>query len=255
MRIQSPMCTFIMLYKLLKDYPVIALHNRYLGLKTVEEPPRSWGNEVYAPYDVESQGTWIGINRDGLLLAITNQETKIIKKPGRSRGLLAVDVLMECASSSEARNYLNDESIRDLYRTGNFIVADSDNAFHVLWDAITITREITPGPYALGVITRYPGLDIVGRAKEVWTSSESRRLRAYRLLSRFKPSGIDDAVSKLMEVSADHEYGKTTGSICWHSDNFRQTSSTIMAPGAHPRVLYCVGNHCENEFEEQHVSF
>jgi uncharacterized protein with NRDE domain len=249
------MCTFIMLYKLLKDYPVVALHNRYLGLDTIKEPPRSWGNGVYAPFDFASNSTWIGINRDGLLMALTNQETQTIMKPGRSRGLLAVDVLRECASSSEARDYLNDESIRDRYRPGNFVVADSDSAYHVLWDAITITREITPGPYALGVITKYPELDIVGRAKEVWTSSENRRLRAYRLLSRFKPSGIDDAVSKLMEVSGDHEYGKTTGSICWHSEQFRQTSSTIMAPGARPRALYCVGNHCENEFEEQHVSF
>ena len=244
-----------MLYKLLKDYPVVALHNRYLGLDTKEEPPRSWGDGVYAPYDFASNGTWIGINRDGLLMAITNQETQIIARPGRSRGLLAVDVLRECASSTEARDYLNDGSIRDQYRPGNFVVADSESAYHVLWDAITLTREIKPGPFALGVITRYPGLEITGRAKEVWTSSESRRLRAYRLLAQFQPSGIDDAVSKLMEVSGDHEYGKTTGSICWHSDSFMQTSSTIMAPGANPRVFYCTGNHCENEYVEQHVLF
>lgn len=249
------MCTFIMLYKLLQDYPVIALHNRYLGLDTKEEPPRSWGGGVYAPYDVESKGTWIGINRDGLLMAITNQETQIIAKPGRSRGLLAVDVLRKCSSSTDARDYLNDGNIRDQYRTGNFVVADSDNAYHVLWDAITITREIKPGPYALGVITKYPGLEITGRAREVWPSSESRQLRAYRLLSQFKPSGIDDAISKLMDVSKDHEYGKTVGSICWHSDKFRQTSSTIMAPGAHPRALYCAGNHCENEYVSQSISF
>jgi hypothetical protein len=43
------MCTFIMLYKLLEDYPVIALHNRYLGRDTMEEPPRSWSGGVYAP--------------------------------------------------------------------------------------------------------------------------------------------------------------------------------------------------------------
>jgi len=244
-----------MLYKLLKDYPVVALHNRYLGLDTSEEPPRSWGDGVYAPYDVASNGTWIGINQDGLLLAITNQETQTIANPSRSRGLLAVDVLRECASSNEARDYLNDRSIRDQYRTGNFVVADSTNAYHVLWDSITITREIKPGPYALGVITRYPELEITRRVKELWHSSESRRLRAYRLLAQFKPSSIDDAISKLMEVSRDHEYGKTTGSICWHSDSFRQTSSTIMAPGAHPRVLYCTGNHCENDFVEQRVSF
>ena len=100
--------------------------------------------------------------------------------------------------------------------TGKFALAPHPTESRLM-DAITITREIKPGPYALGVITRYPGLEITGRAMEVWHSSEGRRLRAYRLLSQFKPSGIDNAISTLIDVSGDHEYGKTTGSICWTS--------------------------------------
>jgi hypothetical protein len=249
------MCTFILLYKLLEDYPVICLHNRYLGLNTKEKPPMNWGDGVFAPYDYASGGTWLGLNRDGLMMAITNQETQKIDKPGRSRGLLSLEVLRECSSSTEAKKYLNDESIRDQYRTGNFVVADSDHAYHVLWDAVTVNREIKPGPYAVGVITRYPGLELTGRSKEVFPSSESRRLRAYRLLSEFKPSNIDEAVEKMMEISGDHEYGKTQGSICWHSDKFKQTSSTIIALGDTPLVYYCEGNHCENEFNQSQVTF
>ena len=112
------MCTFIMLYKLLEEYPVIGLHNRYLGLDTKERPPMDWGDGVFAPYDYASGGTWFGFNRDGLMMGITNQETMLIDKPGRSRGLLALDVLRECSSSEDARRYLNDRSIRDQYRTG-----------------------------------------------------------------------------------------------------------------------------------------
>jgi uncharacterized protein with NRDE domain len=249
------MCTFIMLYKLLQEYPVLSLHNRYLGLDTKEKPPMSWGDGVFAPYDYASGGTWVGMNRDGLMMAITNQETQKIDKPGRSRGLLSLDVLKECSSSTEAKAYLNDESIRDQYRTGNFVVADSEHAYHVLWDAITVNREIKPGPYAVGVVTRYPGLELTGRSKEVFPSSESRRLRAYRLLSEFKPANVEEAISKLMEVSADHEYGKTQGSICWHSDRFMQTSSTIIALGSEPLVYYCEGNHCENPFNQFQVQF
>jgi uncharacterized protein with NRDE domain len=249
------MCTFILLYRLLEEHPVVALHNRYLGLETMEKPPMNWGDGVFAPYDYASGGTWFGMNRGGLMMAITNQETQLIDKPGRSRGLLSLDVLRECSSSKEAREYLNDESIRDQYRTGNFVVADSDHAYHVLWDAVTVNREINPGPYAVGVVTRYPGLELTGRAREVFPSSESRRLRAYRLLSEFKPSNVEDAISKMMEVSADHDYGKTQGSICWHSDKFRQTSSTIFAVGDELLSYYCEGNHCENEFNQFQVQF
>ena len=249
------MCTFIMLYKLLEDYPVLSLHNRYLGLDTREKLPMNWGDGVFAPYDYASGGTWFGLNRDGLMMAITNQETQLVDKPSRSRGLLALDVLRECSSSIEAKSYLNDGSIRGQYRTGNFVIADSCKAYHVLWDAVTVNREIKPGPYSVGVVTRYPGLEIIGRAREVFPSSESRRLRAYRLLSEFKPANISAGVEKMMEVSADHEYGKSQGSICWHSDRFRQTSSTIIAIGDDPLVYYCEGNHCENEFNKFPVTF
>jgi uncharacterized protein with NRDE domain len=249
------MCTFTMLYKQLLDYPVVALHNRYLGLDTVEEPPRKMNKDIFAPYDVASKGTWIGMNKDGLFMAITNQETQTIDNPKRSRGLLVLDVLRDCVSSNEARDYLNDKSIRHKYRTSNFIVADAEKAYHVIWDVSTFTREIKPGPYAVGVVTKYPELEITERAKEMWHSSEIRRLRAYRLLSEFNPASVDDAISKMMEVSRDHEYGKTVRSICWHSDKYKQTSSTIMAVGDTPKVLFCLGNHCENEFVAQNVSF
>jgi uncharacterized protein with NRDE domain len=256
--IRTPMCTFIMLYKLLEDYPIVALHNRYLGLNTLEEPPKHMSGGVYCPLDVASQGTWIGLNRDGLMMAITNQETQSIDKPGRSRGLLALDVLRECGSSAEAKDYLMDSSIRGFYRPGNFVVADADDAWHVLWDHVSTAWKIPRGPYAMGVVTMYPGIVMSERAERVGLDSEMRRKRAFHLLSHYQPASIDRAIEKMKEVSADHEYGRTTSSICWHSTEFKQTSSTIIAVGsksAYSRVLYCVGNACESSFTEHPVLF
>ena len=254
----SLMCTFIMLYGLLDDYPIVALHNRYLELTTVEKPPQTLDGGVFCPVDVASKGTWFGLNKDGLLLAITNQETQSIEKPGRSRGLLALDVLRECSSSGEAKKYLFDPSIRDLYRPGNFVIADSDEAWHILWDKQTTAWEIKPGPYALGVVTMYPGIKLNDRAERIGLDSEMRRKRAYQLLMGYHPKSFEAALGKMMEVSADHEYGKTTSSICWHSKDYKQTSSTIIAVGNEPKVslvYYCEGNACESSFKEYHVSF
>lgn len=252
------MCTYIMLYSLLEDYPVIALHNRYLGLDTREETPRALGEGAYAPIDVSSQGTWIGVNKDGLLLAITNQETHRVEKPGRSRGLLALDILRECNSAFEAKSHLTDVSIRHLYRPGNFVVADREYAWHILWDHETRVSEIKPGPYTMGVVTMYPGAQLDDQALKISDDSEKRRCRALELLADFQPSSIDDALSKMMQVSADHEYGKSTASICWHSDEYKQTSSTLIAVNSVPsntRVLYCEGNSCTSKFKEYPVSF
>ena len=176
------MCTFIMLYKLLEDYPIIALYNRYLGLDTREKPPQSIGDGVYCPIDVTSSGTWFGFNKDGLLLAITNQETETIENPKRSRGLLALDILRECGSAIEAKEYLLDSSIRPLYRPGNFVVADSESAWHVLWDHTTTAWGLKPGHYAVGVVTMYPGIALGKHAEKIGLDSERRRIRANQTL-------------------------------------------------------------------------
>jgi uncharacterized protein with NRDE domain len=247
-----------MIHKLLEEYPLIALHNRYLGLNTLESPPRKIGNGVYSPIDRESQGTWIGFNHDGLFLSITNQETNPIDNPQRSRGLLALDILRECSTSKEAKNYLMNPIIRPLYRPGNFIVADKRSAWHVLWDHVTVAWRLMPGPYAVGVVTMYPGIEMSERAEKIGPDSEKRRRRAFQLLNGFQPETVNDAINKMMEVSTDHAHGKSTASICWHSDEFRQTSSTIMAVGSNPEhshVFYCPGNACEKPFEEYKVSF
>ncbi|TRO52252.1 hypothetical protein E2P71_07940 [Candidatus Bathyarchaeota archaeon] len=252
------MCTFIMLYGLLDDYPIVALHNRYLELTTVEKTPQPLEGDIYCPVDVASKGTWIGLNKDGLLLAITNQETQSIDKPDRSRGLLALDVLRECSSSCEAKKYLFDPSIREQYRPGNFMVADNDEAWHILWDKETKAWGIKPGPFAMGVVTMYPGIKLNDRAERIGLDSEMRRKRAYQLLRGYQPKSVETALEKMMEVSADHEYGKTTSSICWHSKDFKQTSSTIVAVGSNPvnsRAIYCIGNACDSVFNSYLVSF
>ena len=125
---ETTVCTLILLYRMLKDCPVVALHNRYLGKDTVEQPPRRLNGGTVAPLDVDSGGTWIGMNDSGLLLAITNKETQRLPEPGRSRGLLALDILKDIETAAEAKEHLLDPSIRGLYRTSNFTVLDSQEA-------------------------------------------------------------------------------------------------------------------------------
>jgi len=237
------------LHRLLRDYPVVALHNRYLGKDTVEEPPQRTGSVVY-PVDVASGGTWIGFNDEGLLLAITNQETQTLDKPGRSRGLLALDILRDCASADEARDVLLDSATRKPYRTGNFAVFDAETGHHVVWDMGTHHNTIDPGVFAMGTVTVVPGIQWSESSRRMYENSKQRVARAHELLDSYRPRSIEEAVETMMRVSADHAHGRTEASICWHHPDYMQTSSTIMAPGPEPKVLYCRGNHCENPYED-----
>lgn len=247
------MCTLILLYGLLSDYPILALHNRYLGKDTLEEPPQRFNGNTVAPLDVASGGTWIGVNDSGLLLAITNQETETLRSPARSRGLLALDLLCACTSAAEARRRLLDADTRAPYRTGNFAVLDADEAWQVVWDRETHVYPIGAGVYPVSTLTVVPGMKWSERARHIWFDAEKRRTRATELLRGYKPSNVEEAVETLMRVSADHGYGRSQASICWHSPEYRQTSSTLIAVGREPaetRVFYCEGNACTNEFRE-----
>jgi uncharacterized protein with NRDE domain len=250
---ETTVCTLVLLYGLLKDYPVVALHNRYLGKYTREEPPTRLNGNTVAPLDVDLGGTGLGMNDSGLLLAITNQETRWLSEPGRSRGLLALDILKDEGTAEGAKEHLLDPSIRGLYRTGNFTVLDQHAAWHVVWDRDTHVYPIKKGVYAVSTITVVPGMEWSDRARRIWVDAEKRRARAYELLSGYRPKSIEEAVAEMMRVSADHGWGRSQASICWHSPEYRQTSSTIMAVSAEPGsslVYYCEGNACENHFKD-----
>jgi uncharacterized protein with NRDE domain len=248
-------CTLIALLGFLEDYPVMVLHNRYLNRGTLEEPPRVFSGvrRVYAPYDVASKGTWIGFNESGLLVAITNQETDVLEKPARSRGLLAMDLLDGCDSADEAKCFLTDPDVRWDYKRGNFLVADADSAWHVVWDKETNVQRLDSGSYTITTLTLFPGVDWSERAERMWENAERRRIRALQLLDNHQPGDIEGLTKMLKEISADHGVERGASSICYHypTSGYIQTSSTVIAVGAdvsESRMHYCPGNPCENAF-------
>lgn len=76
------------------DRPLVAA-NRDEAYARPFTAPRVWvaGTPFWAPRDEEEGGTWIGVNREGLVAAITNRST-LPETPGRaSRGLLVSGML------------------------------------------------------------------------------------------------------------------------------------------------------------------
>jgi uncharacterized protein with NRDE domain len=244
------LCTLIILYKLLDDYPILAMHNRYLSKDTKEYPPNNL-NGIFCPIDISSCGTWFGFNENGLLLGITNQETEKLDNPGRSRGLLALDILDKFTDAEEAKDFLLDPDTRLPYRRGNFLIADKKKGWHIVWDREVFSFPIENGCYPIATLTKLHDFQLDENGEKIYQDASKRLKRAKSLLGGYKPRNIDDVINKLMQVSADHGYGKSQASICWHSQSYKQTSSTIIAIGSNvkkSRIYYCEGNSCENEF-------
>lgn len=175
------MCTLIFLWDAVPGYPVIMLHARYLHAGTHEEPPSRVenGRTVYRPLDIASGGTWVGFNDAGFLVAVTNQETEFNGSPGRSRGLLAMDLLEGCASAEEAKVVLTDPSVRPAYRRGNFLLADAKEAWHVVWDRETWAHPLGLGGHVVTTLSIAPGVEWTERAEKLWVNVEKRRIRLW----------------------------------------------------------------------------
>lgn len=91
------------------DRPFVAA-NRDEAYARPFTAPRVWvaGTPFWAPRDEEEGGTWIGVNRAGLVAAITNRSTLPESKGRASRGLLVTGMLAR-GGLDEACSWLEDE--------------------------------------------------------------------------------------------------------------------------------------------------
>jgi len=177
------MCTLLFLYKVFNSYPIVALHNRYMPIGTQELHPQviSLRHRVYCPIDLGVRGTWIGFNDKGLFIAVTDQHTGSVRNPVKSRGILILNALGSCGNAGEAKEYIVNELTGGGYRKGNFIIADENYAYHIIYDDTIIIRELKPGPRVSTNITLLPNMRISEEIREIVIHAEKRGRRALEL--------------------------------------------------------------------------
>ena len=70
---------------------VAANRDEFLGRPSA--PPSEIEPGIFAPQDREAGGTWLGVNRHGLFVAVTNRHEPKRPPNAYSRGRLALDAL------------------------------------------------------------------------------------------------------------------------------------------------------------------
>lgn len=249
------MCTLIIFYKMFRNYPVVALHNRYEKRGTLEHPPTVMEGifRVFCPLDVRSGGTWIGFNERGLFAAVTDQHTALPIKTEKSRGELILTVLRNFSSAKGAANFLKDNFGKG-YKRGNFVVLDSEKGYHIIYDEKMIVRTLERGIHVITNLMAVSRVKIPSEASEVFELAEIRRKRAVELAENVPINGIEEAISIIKKIAADHGEGKSRKSICYHDEiDWTMTSSIIIAVSKNlinSKILYCKGNPCEKPFQD-----
>ena len=120
------MCLILFAFKQHEDYPLVVIANRdeYYARPTLAAHWWSDSPDILAGRDLEAQGTWMGVNKNGRFAAVTNVREPGGFSPGRlSRGKLTRDFL---SSSEPPEVYLKGiEPNSHDYAGFNLLVGDS----------------------------------------------------------------------------------------------------------------------------------
>lgn len=127
------MCTLVILRRPGHGWPVLVAANRdEMESRPWLPPARHWPDrpDVIAGQDTQAGGTWLGLNRFGVLAAALNGRRSLGPLSGfRSRGELPLEALdhADAADAADALAALNPRA----YRTCHILIADNRDAFVV----------------------------------------------------------------------------------------------------------------------------
>jgi hypothetical protein len=124
------MCTVILLRRPGAAWPLLLAANRDERLDRPWDPPAEFWPGILGGRDATAGGTWMALNRSGVVAAVLNRPGSLGPAPGkRSRGELPL-IALESATASEAAEAMS-RLDAGLYRTFNLVIADAETAWFV----------------------------------------------------------------------------------------------------------------------------
>jgi uncharacterized protein with NRDE domain len=234
-----------------EDYPLIVAANRDEHYDRPSAPPAVQNDrpKIIAGRDLRANGTWLGVNEDGLFAGILNRRLNgqlPALTDARSRGLLCLDVL-SFESARAASEFIRDHEFR--YNPFTLLFADRHEAYVSYNDKERIiTQKIENG------------LHVFSSAAEFEMHS-AKADRAYALFARLSSqvhptSGIaSESIAALQAVLADHSLSADSDdpgdAICVHRETSGTVSSSIIyfsKSECRFHTFFCPGAPCRNSF-------
>lgn len=253
------MCTIIALHRVREDAPLVIAANRDEFYARRATGPQVLGDGIVGGRDEQAKGTWLGVSRRGLVVAVTNQRTYSPPDPARhSRGELVLEALHAGDVDAIDRMLTSIDARR--YNPFNLLYADA-RALHVAY--ARSEPQITIEAFEPGVVVL--ANDRVG-------SQEYPKTRhAEALVAPLANAPLPELRAGLRRVLADHakppiesiasppegslftrELLHELQALCIHTPLYGTRSSAIVTV-AEDRVLsyeHAEGSPCTNPFVE-----
>jgi len=226
------MCVLAVWLGLAPKRPLIVGANRDESFSRPSAPPSEIKPGIVAGQDLLSGGTWLGVNKHGLFIAVTNRRTPQPPPDALSRGLLALETLncrkLPCVEGIVERR------VRDHPMAGFNLVAIVEGQGLCLHYDGTLRRA----PFGAGV-------HVVSSDRDL----DDPAMPEKQCLDRFVAgrSGVPDEAA-LQSFLSSHEGDRP---VCKHGDGYGTVSSTILVDdGQRAKLLYSAGPPCRSPFQE-----
>ena len=209
------MCLLAIFHRAVPNAHLIIGANREESYDRPGEPPQILEGPIPAVggVDPKAGGTWLGVNAEGVVIAVSNRFLTSVPPSPRSRGLLARD-LLGCETARQAVELATKELSTRRYSGCNIFCGDTERAV------------VVEGAEWLRVRPLPPGLHVIAN-RDTNDGSDPRVLYALDWLSQRDFPDVTSCIRALKEL-----LGHTGGEhppICVRGQGRGTVSSTILA--------------------------
>lgn len=114
------MCTIVLAKNVFPGFPVVVAANRDELLDRPSETPKMRSETLFAPRDLQRGGMWIGINKHGVIIGLTNRLDVKSVSGRKSRGQVVQEALQHTTAASAVK-YL--KSLTGSHFNGFYLIA------------------------------------------------------------------------------------------------------------------------------------
>lgn len=211
------MCLLAVYFRAVSGAPVLIAANREEAYNRPTVAPAIQPGEpaMLCGLDARAGGTWLGVNRHGLAVAVTNRPKSTLPAAPRSRGLLCLDLLRQPTAAAAVEHAVS-ELKTGRYAGANYVCVDRRRGWAV------------HGGDGIESIELRPGLHLLTNG-DLNDAADPRQRLARRLFEEQPPSTAEDFVERAAIVCATGPTAPSGVSIVLRSQLGGTVSSTLIA--------------------------
>jgi uncharacterized protein with NRDE domain len=247
------MCLLAVLFQVHPDAPLVVAANRD---ELLDRPASPFGVLRALPATLGGKdelhgGTWLAVNRDGVVAALTNAPSKEGRDPGkRTRGELPLRLTLEATAEEAATLFAARVKGRD-YNPCWLLVADRAKLFHIVVDGSGPVRVEPLGP-GVHVLENRPLRPVSPKAARLAAALE----RAKEWRGEALAAGLRGVLSAHDAPDTVHDDGRPLPleAACVHAGPYgTRSSSVVLVPDGRgaPRVFASDGPPCTHALTER----